>query len=369
MDIEIARLPVSLVGDHPILQYVKDEFSLFPKTKRSPKLVFHFTNTDICVPNLFVKVGNLYVANDSVIIKDLIDYKIVGNFFSDDITYIELSFPKIKYNYFLESLRKTFRRLKNWNYLDLVQFLVKEFVYNIFDYCLHLKLLHFNSALIHASAVEKDGNGFLFLANGGVGKTTIMTYLVFNFGFKFLSDDISIIDNNTIYLNPKYLQIYPYNLTYNPELRKQLFDKMGVLDKLHWYYRFWKYGAKGVRRRISPSDLFGMDSLAESGSISRIFFLQPIIDHTLEIKQVSPEILANKCAYITMNEIYPFTYYANLIHSALGANKILFPDFANVLRKTEEVYKNCFLNKKCYLISFDPNVSLYKILNSILEFL
>jgi len=355
MNIKIADVNILFKGFDPVLNCILKEFSLLPKTKNEPDIIFEFVDFDIFPESQSMKMGNIYVGNNSIFVEGFINYKICGDLYSGEVTHILLK-TKVKDKVLLRQIREKVRRFLNWNYLSIVEFLAKDFIYNIFDYCVYLKLLFKGSAFIHASSVEKDGKGVLFLAGGGVGKTTIMTNLVLECGYNFLSDDLSIIDTNFIYLNPKKLQIYPYNVFNNKELYRRLMKDRGLIDKFNWYYRKWKYGAKGVRRRMSPSSLFGQKRMALKAPLSKIIFLQRIVDHESRVEMISPGDLAQKCANIIIPELDPLARYIYFIRSTFKANSVL-PDIEFLLQKSKEIYESIFSNKQCFLVLVGNNFS------------
>ena len=70
---------------------------------------------------------------------------------------------------------------------DVVDHLDKNFV-------MPLALSHQNKLLLHASAVEVHGHAAVFLAESGVGKSTLAAYFA-SHGFPFLTDDVVEIEH------------------------------------------------------------------------------------------------------------------------------------------------------------------------------
>jgi len=95
-----------------------------------------------------------------------------------------------------------------------------------------------NCYLIHAGVVGFDHKAILFPAQSGSGKTTLIASLLKN-GFKYLSDEIAIIDPGTLMVSPfpKPLNIkigsLPLFKDFEPEM--ELINKrdIGIEDKIH----------------------------------------------------------------------------------------------------------------------------------------
>ena len=94
----------------------------------------------------------------------------------------------------------------------------------IIDFLIRFKMEQKGYSVVHASAVSKDGNAYLFPSQSGAGKTTTAIYFAEN-GYNFLGDDFVILHNRDVisYLTP--LNIFAYNL--NPIILKNL----GFKDK------------------------------------------------------------------------------------------------------------------------------------------
>src|SRR5690606_22968318 len=89
---------------------------------------------------------------------------------------------------------------------------------------------------VHASGFEKKGLGVAVFAHGGIGKTTSMLKMVREDGWKFLSDDLAVIDaQGVMWRSPKRMQIYAYNLLGQRPLQKDLFRGRSLADRMSWW--------------------------------------------------------------------------------------------------------------------------------------
>jgi len=80
------------------------------------------------------------------------------------------------------------------------------------------------NTFIHAAAVSKpDGNVILLPGPGGVGKTSLVGYLVRNHGYKVLGDDLVIIDNQAnCFAFPRPFIIKEYHREDYPDVFEKL---------------------------------------------------------------------------------------------------------------------------------------------------
>lgn len=127
--------------------------------------------------------------------------------------------------------------------------------YILVPYVLNLK----DQCLIHSSAVKiNNGQAVLFGGTGGVGKTSLEIELCRNRGASFIADDISVVTSDgMIYSNLAYPKVYGYNMKGDKEIRKVVFRKAGMLNKLFFWVHATIRGDQYVRRRISPESFYG----------------------------------------------------------------------------------------------------------------
>ena len=115
---------------------------------------------------------------------------------------------------------------------------------------------------IHASAVERDSKGLMFAGTGGVGKSSTILELSKYSEYKFVADDICVIDENgRLYGNMAWPKIYGYNIT-SPEIKNMALKNRGWLDKM--IFELWsKRNPARIRRKVKPDQLFDSVSIDE----------------------------------------------------------------------------------------------------------
>ena len=346
MKFEVGKIPVSISGKNPIVDALLEELSLFPKTEKSPYLEFLFFED---IHGMHKKHENNYFHIE----QENYDLQIIGKFNGSNKTVVNILLHYREPNFWLSKLRWNITyRFNHWNYVTPVQSYAYNILGNIYQPIMHLQLLCFNRAFIHASSIVKNGKVILFPAKPGVGKTNTVIRMVNYGGWQFLADDFTIIrEDSTAYLNPKYLPVYPYNLDLDIELCNQFLKTQSILDAIQWRHRNRKYGSRGVRRRISPVKLFGRDSIGHDGKIDSVFFLKKISDRYCTLQKINSDEIAQWSADITMGELWPSL--KSLENVSFNRNQIM--------KKTVEIYSNAFSNKKCFCLGIPDSVNFEKV--------
>ncbi len=78
---------------------------------------------------------------------------------------------------------------------------------------MYLSFLNQGILFMHSAGVSKDGQGYVFPAYGGTGKTTTSLSLM-NQGYDFLGDDLLIVDpdKGKVFPYPRPLHVFTYNV-------------------------------------------------------------------------------------------------------------------------------------------------------------
>jgi hypothetical protein len=242
------------------------------------------------------------------------------------------------------------QRAMHFNHLDYWERRGKSFIYDIFDYITQSAQLSFHQTYVHASSMERDGKAIALLAWGGIGKTTSLLKLILEDGWKFLSDDLGVVDaHGQLYRSPKNLQIYGYNLQGQDKIESALFANRTMLDSLSWSFFRTIKGNHRVRRRVSAEKLFGAKHIAKSGQMSKAFFLERHRGRDFRCEKITPEALADRCVAILLHEISPYTLVASAIHGAGNNRTILSP--GAMYAETHKILVSAFSRVPCEVIS------------------
>jgi hypothetical protein len=254
--------------------------------------------------------------------------------------------------------RKMFPRIakiRDWNFLLPEEQLAKNFMYDVFDYLTQIQNLDVGQSYVHASSFTRDNRTVAVAAWGGVGKTTSMLKLVAEDNWKFLSDDLGIInEEGFIYRSPKKMQIYAYNVEGQPALNKMLLKGRAMADILNWYYRKARFGIKKVRRRVSADELF-KDKVGVSGRLTDVFFIERAAVKDFETYPISTNELAAKTAWTVMSEIDPYHKVAAAIYSV--QSKSIIPPYEHLYKKTRQVLEKAFSSTSPILIQIPVSAS------------
>ena len=193
---------------------------------------------------------------------------------------------------------------------------------------LQLLLVPQGISMVHAAAVEKDGQTLLLPAFGGAGKTLAAGLLVRDHGYRFLGDDIVMIKSDgTAFPFPRPLFFYDHHLDvfddfFNKRksvvlqqrlvgtLKRKIVKAIPLKQLTKSIAR--SVGAEAVLRRAaatreyldagSAQEVFGNDALSEGGKLNKIVFLQRYTGSALELRDTSPELLVSRMFAILMNE-------------------------------------------------------------------
>jgi hypothetical protein len=213
-------------------------------------------------------------------------------------------------------------RLLDASFLNAHERLAKTFFYAIFDTIIQARQLSLGQSWVHASGLKNGDRTVAFMAWGGVGKTSVMLKLMERGAWKFLSDDLMIVDDDgNVYVTPKRMQIYAYNLTNEPTLRGSLLDGRSVLDRLQFGVRERLLGSSKARRRVSASELFGKDRVASEGRLTDAVVMRRGSGSAFSTDVISTSVLANVVADTLMHELHIF----GTLIASLGASAVTTP--------------------------------------------
>jgi hypothetical protein len=347
---QLGNLVFALSGEDPVLPHLREELkSIKINEDKRPMLRFRFGKVSKDLEN------GIYVSPVICTEKEVLCSS--GGFFyrvKEDKGALTVDIQSNP----IGGKRKMFPRIakiRDWNFLLPAEQVAKNFMYDVFDYLTQMQNLHAGQSYLHASSFTRDGRTVAVAAWGGVGKTTSMLKLVVEDNWKFLSDDLGIIDEaGFIYRSPKKMQIYAYNVEGQPALRHMLLHGRSMVDMLNWYYRKSKYGIKKVRRRVSADELF-KDKVGVSGRLTDVFFIERAAVRGFETYPISPDELAAKTAWTVMSEIDPYHKLAAAIYSVQTHS--IIPPYEQMFNTTKQVLQKAFSSTSPVLIQIPLSAS------------
>ncbi len=239
-------------------------------------------------------------------------------------------------------LAECVQRLRDPGYLSVDERCARGFMYDVFDYVAQIAQLPLGQSFIHAGAVERNGAGTVLVAWSGVGKTAALLQLVTRYGFRYLSDDVALVDDSaTLWRTPKLIQLKGINVAGYDHLREMLLSGRSLLDRLSWAQRYRRHGALGVRRRVSAEALFGESAVARSAPLRSVVALERADVGDFEVSDLLLPDLCRRTAAVVMDVMGPFTFLSQAVQSGSRTLRVL-PTYAEVLAETTAVLGRAF---------------------------
>ena len=218
-------------------------------------------------------------------------------------------------------------------------------------------LIHWkDKCFLHCGAVSKNGQAIVFPAEGGVGKTTMATFLVSK-GYEYLSDDWLIIgkDGNA-YPFFKTIHVFDYNLKNKLLAKKVLGKKRGFYTLLFKFLdlvpkilpnRFIRIMAERAKPIFSV-DFTILHPNAELGKvcpIRKIYWLKkdPTITNPI-LKKIDSTKISEKMPYITALETNHF--YKNYFEWVY--NNLPNLEIEKRIETEKEILKQAFKGTESY---------------------
>lgn len=184
-----------------------------------------------------------------------------------------------------------------------------------------ISLLSCGYSLLHAAAVEKDGEVLLLPSWGGVGKTATVCRFIREYGWRLLGDDLVIIGQGKVLPFLKPFVIYPYHKDLFPELFARgenhtvknlavsnLMSHMipGVKRALRPFPRVLAYLRKHNPQsmRVSPEKIFTKEQLSAGGKPCRMVWLERSMKPDVFYGVITPRELASKAVTVTSVELF-----------------------------------------------------------------
>jgi hypothetical protein len=341
---KFGHLNFKVSGDDLVIRSLVEELASIEVSPDGEELIsFHFSEDNKTIPG-GVYVSPVVASNSAFAYKgDGFSYKVEKKgvklemlIESNKLNWKAANFPQLS-------------RVRDWNFLLPSEQIAKNFMYNIFDYVTQILNVQVNQSYFHASSFEKDGRGVAIVAWGGIGKTTAMLKLVSEDNWKFLSDDLGLIDSEgIIYRSPKKLQIYAYNLVNQPVLKNLLLTGRGLLDRMNWHYKLKKNGIKGARRRDSAERLFTSELIGTKAKLTDVFFIERADVPQFSSTPLNIPELARRASATVMSEIEPFHRITSAIHS-IQENAII-PNYNTMYAATNDILLKAFARTQPKLI-------------------
>lgn len=257
----------------------------------------NFETNHIDDPDFIIEIGNFEPSNDDCYIIDHTYYIKDGYFFCKD------SYKFGKWMIQVSGLESDQTHIKLST--NTVGTLVPDMFIcaYVIDFFIRFKLERKGYSVVHASAMSRGGQAFLFPSQSGAGKTSTAIYLAER-GYDYLGDDFVILHEGQVLSYPTALNLFAYNL--NPAIRKNLpvHDRAVIQLKNALY----KLTAKKIKifTKMNPRDIPGLN-VTDSSTLKGVYLLAQ--GDLLEITTAEPEVILNSLAINQKLESYPFFKY------------------------------------------------------------
>lgn len=238
---------------------------------------------------------------------------------------------------------------------------------------IQLSLLECGYSLLHAAALEKDGQVLLLPSWGGVGKTATVCRFVREYGWRLLGDDLVIIGDNEVRPFLKPFVIYPYHKDLFPELFQKgenhtvknlaisnMMSHMipGVKRALRPFPRVLAYLRKHNPQsmRVAPQKIFEESQLSQGGTPSKVVWLERSMKADIYYSEITPQALASKAVSVSCVEL--FASKLESVYHMCGCGMLSFDD---VFLRMHAIIQNISGGKTCGLLEIPTSVSITEV--------
>ena len=234
------------------------------------------------------------------------------------------------------------------------------FYYRIFLMFTQLWNVNHDYSYIHAASFEINNRSVLCSADSGVGKSSLLFALSRKKEYKFISDDLSVInrDGSSSFLG-RPLSLKPYHLNYFSFLKPIVRNSMSFMQRLQWEI----LQDKRLIYRMSYKKIF--ENKSTNSDIKLCLHFCNHDKQSFDVRDITTEEFISLASTIINNEF--FLLFRKLDNMASVPSSRL-PSSLDILEKTKNLYQDAFndIPKKIILIPYKSNPNnLFDFLKSI----
>ena len=234
------------------------------------------------------------------------------------------------------------------------------FYYRIFLMVTQLWNVNHDYSYIHAASFEINNRSVLCSADSGVGKSSLLFALSRKKEYKFISDDLSVVnrDGSSSFLGSP-LSLKPYHLNHFPFLKPIVRNSMPFMQRLQWGI----LQDKRLIYRMSYKKIF--ENKSTNSDIKLCLHFCNHDKSSFDVRDITTEEFISLASTIINNEF--FLLFRKLDNMASVPSSRI-PSSLDILEKTKKLYRDTFNNipKKIILIPYKSNPNnLFDFLKSI----
>lgn len=362
----LGQLSFSLKGDGPIFSYLREEFEGLPKPEdgATPTLEIEIASTLSGIPaGSIVTKEYAGLSEGFQCHKHGLPYQVTRNNSKYKITIDKNGFKRHPW-----PIDKIYQFL-DWNYLNAAQNMAKNFMYEVFNPLTGLlQVQNKAGCYLHASSFEKENFGVALVACGGIGKTTSALKIIAEHGWRYLSDDIALLDKNGFLVRtPLRMQIYAYNLIGNTGISHRLLSQRRPIDRLSWHIRLARKGPYRTRRRVTAEELFGRENVAHSAECKIIIFMERYNESMPFVCPLDKENLINRINCIMPKELGGLDDLSNNLE--LIDRSTILPSKSDYLSLSRKILESSLRNTKTFLLRIPLGFTPTDLSSFIIQFL
>jgi hypothetical protein len=345
MNKRLGKLNLKFSGE--LFHMLSEILSFLPDSSEEADLIFDFSTSPLNIDNKLVfgyEPAQLFENNELLLSTSPFNYLVKGSQKLERVRVVKnkrkgmhraadfLRRSQYKFQHFASSDDYYFEKFYSSGFLPLT----------------FLAMMEKSQIFLHSSCISNKEEAIAFTGGGNVGKTSLATSLIFKYGFKFLSDDMSIIDDDGIvYLNPSYVGFSPSNIDKVPLLQTKLFKELSFGQKMQWQCLRKLLGNSGVSKRILPTHLFPDSIQKEPTKLKFVVFLQNSSSKDLRIESITADNLAIYSKNLMLTELTPALPY--LMAATLFEERR--PQWAvDFILKMENLYRRIFNKTDCFIL-------------------
>lgn len=354
---KIATLNVGIKSDYNDF-YKFPDFLNYPDTKLELDVEFNLKR-DSFDDIVGVRVGN-FVLGNGVISFTNNNYQVKIDYQGEKVI-VTACILMTKKQAIAKRLDKLYR-LYSYEYESIEVRLIRGFIYYVINPVLQMMFVRNSVSFIHGSTISyKDNKAYLFTGWGGSGKTSTSSSILFSDDdYKFMSDDLAIIDSDkSVYNNPAISHIYPYNVVGFEELEKIVKYGSTKLESLHWDIRKKYLGINKVRRRIDPALIYKVNNNKTLQS-SKVFYFMRYDGDEISHQVLNTSEAVNVSINVTNFEVKGIQSLHSFLYSIpscdlvkqkshIGFSKV-FGSYNDYNEKLHAIYSNYFESQTVWYI-------------------